>query len=245
MVEPISLFFEAHEEQKPDIYPGEIFVGEETGTRRILTILEVESAKPLFDVDIEVLPQYKTILPGSDFFIESSIFNIRGFGRVDVFVEYTIKDFQGNVIAMEDETLAVETEVKFSRELSIPRDIAIGTYIVSVKVIYGDSVGMSSDVFEVKPKTIKLYPVIKDYSFYMLLAVVASAFLIYKLGLMKKKDSPRLRRDEKKTIEAKESFKKLEKELQALEKAYKSGFISESSYNNDRERIENQMNKLK
>ena len=40
-------------------------------------------------------------------------------------------------------------------------------------------------------------------------------------------------------------LKKLEKELAALESAYKSKFISEQSYQNGRERIEKELKKLK
>ena len=42
-----------------------------------------------------------------------------------------------------------------------------------------------------------------------------------------------------------EKVQKLEKELAALESAYKPGFISKESYKKDKERIEGELQKLK
>ena len=43
----------------------------------------------------------------------------------------------------------------------------------------------------------------------------------------------------------KQKIKKLEKELAASESAYKSGFISEESYRNNKERVEKELDKLR
>ena len=42
-----------------------------------------------------------------------------------------------------------------------------------------------------------------------------------------------------------EKAKKLRKELESLESAYKAGFISEESYKKGKERIEDRLSKLK
>jgi len=245
----VSLLFKADEDLQPNIYPREIFVRGASQEKIIYTVIEVESAKPLFDVDVEVLPEYKSILPGSAIFLEVSLFNVRGFGRVDVNLEYSILDFQGNLIATEQETVAVETQAKFGRELLIPSDIKPGTYIASAKVTFEDSVGISSDVFEVKAKTIRLYPIaLKDYTTFLLLGIIViiiiSAVSIYKF-YPQKKHIPKTIEEEEKLIKKEEKIKKLEKELEALEQGYKSQFISEQSYNKGKERIEKELKKLR
>ena len=56
---------------------------------------------------------------------------------------------------------------------------------------------------------------------------------------------PKTKEEVTKSIKVEGKIQKLEKELNAIESAYKSNFISEVSYQNNRERIENQINKLK
>jgi len=46
-------------------------------------------------------------------------------------------------------------------------------------------------------------------------------------------------------IKEEEKSQKLRNELDALEKAYKSGFISEESYQKDKKRVEDKLNSLK
>jgi len=245
----LNLIFGAEESLKPDVYTGEIKVRGGAIEKIVGTIIEVESAKPLFDVDVEVLPEYKSIFPGDDVFIDVSLFNIRGFGRVDVFLEYSIRDFQGNVIAKEEETVAVETQAKFTRELLVPSDIGPGVYVASVKVTFEDSVGISSDVFEVKAKAIRLYPIaLKGYATYLLLGIIftfgVSIVMLYRY-LPRKKAAPKTREEETKVIKSEAKMQKLKKELDALEKAHKSGFISKTSYMRSRDRIEKEIGKLR
>lgn len=247
----ISITFGAEKDQKPDIYTGKIAFKSGGIERIINTIIEVESAKPLFDVDVEVLPEYKVVAPGEEIIIEVSTFNVRGFGRVDVTLEYSIRDFNGNIVTKEEETVAIETQAKFVRELSVPSDLKLGTYIAAVKVTFEDSVGTSTDVFEVRAKSIRLYPIeIRDNVFYVLLGVVfvvliASIFLMHQFGLISKKYHPKTKEEESLLLKTEVKVKKLEKQLAALEQGFKSKFISEESYKKGKERIERELKKLK
>ena len=248
----LSLIFKAEENLKPDVYTGEIKVRGGALEKIVNTIIEVESAKPLFDVDVEVLPQYKSIFPGDDIFIDVSLFNIRGFGRVDVVLEYSIRDFQGNTIAIEEETVAVEQQAKFTRELLVPSDISPGAYVATVKVTYEKSVGISSDLFEVKAKAIRLISVpIRDLAPYLITGIGVIAIIVYMFAkgplgpLRTKKRAPKTKEEETKVLKTEQKIKKLEKELAALESAYKSRFISEESYNNNKGRIEKELEKLR
>ncbi len=245
----IELVFKALENEKPDIYPAKIKLKSPSKEKEIATIIEVDSADPLFDVDVEVLSQSKEVFPGEGLLLEVNLFNVRGFGRVDVSVEYSIKDLTGNLIASEHETLAVETQSKFTRALTIPSDLRPGNYVAFARVIYGDSIGTSSDLFEVKAKAIRLYPIkIADYRIILfggiiVLVLGALIFSAYHFGYLKKK-MPK-KEVGIKEIKEEEKAQKLRKELEALESAYKSGFISEESYQRDKKRIEDKLKSLK
>lgn len=261
----LELLFEATKAQKPDVYVGGISISSDGIKKEILAIIELESGSPLFDVDVEVLPQSKKVFPGDEIFIELSLFNVRGFGSGDVNLEYTIKDIKGDIVASETETITVQTTNTFSRKLALPADLRPGSYAVVVKVTYEDLVGTSSDVLDVEAKSLRLYPLaIKDSTFNLLIVViflVVSIFLllVYEFGVLKKpvpftsEKAERVSMEEKKAeIEVirqaearKERIKKLEAELESLEEGYGSKFISESTYNAAKKKIASEMNKLR
>jgi len=205
-----------------------------------------DSTKQLFDVNVEVLPDYKKIFQGEELLIQIVLFNLRGFGRADVNVEYSIKDPNGNLIATQEEVVTVETQAKFVRKLLIPSDLKPGTYVAFVEVTTPDGlVGTSSDSFEVSTKFEELdekqikYYILGIIFLPLLVIIVISLLQLYKILNKGRK----LKDIKEKTL--KEKIQKLEKELAALESAYNSKFISEESYKKDEERLENKLQGLR
>ena len=212
---------------------------EKNGEKQLL----FDSTKQVFDVDIHVLPEYKKIFQGDEVLIQIVLFNLRGFGSGNVSVKYSIKDSRGNLIASEEEVIFVETRAEFVRKLEIPPELKPGTYIAFVEVFTNVVIGSGSDSFEVKSKYQFKYP--QELKYYIIGFIAVIVFVIifisvmYRLGILKKKQ---------KIAEIKEKIplekiEKLEKELKALEEAYKSNFISEESYKRDKERIEKKLQK--
>lgn len=214
---------------------------EKEGERRLL----FDSTKQLFDVNIHVLPEYKSVFQGEKILIQNILFNLRGFGAGNVNVKYSIKDSKGNIIAAEEEIVFIETQAKFIRELIVP-EINSGVYTAFVEAYTnGTIVGTGSDTFEVKAKYEE--PYYRQLKFYVISAFVLVALIIafsigiYGLNMLKKK---------KKIAELKEQaplekIEKIKKELKALEDAYKAGFISKESYKKEKARIEAELKKLR
>jgi len=209
-------------------------------------LLIFDSTKQLFDINVEVLPDYKKIFQGDELLIQIILFNLRGFGSVDVNVKYSIKDTNGNIIATEEEVVAVETQAKFVRKLLIPSDLKSGTYVAFIEVKTPDGlIGTSSDIFEVTSRFEEEYS--RQFIFVVLglaVVIILTIIIILSLNLFKKA------KERERVIELKgkipsEKVQKLEKELTALESAYKSKFISEESYKKNMERIEKRLQKLK
>ena len=246
----IHIVYKAMQDETPDIYPARLKLKSPSKEKEIANTIEVDSARALFDVNVNVLSSSKIIFPGQEVLIETNLINVRGFGRVDVKIEYAIKDLEGNIISTSHETLAAETQAKFTRSLSTPSDLKPGNYVAAAKVIYEDSVGTSSDLFEVKAKEIKLYPIkLTDYKVIAIIAAVmvllgGFIFGAYKYGYLKK-DQPKTEAEETKQIHEDIKSEKLQKELAALEEAHKSGFISEESYQESKKRVEDALRKLK
>src|SRR3989344_1469928 len=212
---------------------------EKKGTRQRIFC----SGKELFDIDIHVLPEYKRVFQGDEVLLELRLFNLRGFGAGNVNVKYYIKDSKENVIAVEEEKIFVETQAKFVRKLVMPLEIKPGTYIAFVEVFTDVIAGSGSDTFEVIGHEAPSY---QQLRYYIIGVAVVVAMLIiviltiYGHGVIKKKQIAELK--EKAPLERGE---KLERELKALEDAYKSGFISKESYEKERKRIEERLEVLK
>ena len=151
-------------------------------------LLIFDSTKQLFDVNVEVLPDYKKIFQGEELLIQIILFNLRGFGSVDVNVKYSIKDPNGNIIATEEEIVAVETQAKFVRKLLIPSDLKSGAYVAFVEVKTPDGlIGTSSDLFEVSARFEEAYSrqfILLALGF--LVVVVIIIIIIFSLNLFKK-----------------------------------------------------------
>ena len=208
-------------------------------------LLIFDSTKQLFDVNVQVLPDYKKILQGDELLIQIILFNLRGFGSADVDVKYSIKDAIGNIIAAQEETVNVETQAKFIRKLLIPTDLRPGNYVAFVEVRTPDGlIGTSSDSFEVSAKYGKVYPMEARIGLALAAVIVLLVIIVFARnvlrGLKKKKEIVEL-----KEKAPEEKIQKLKKELKALEQAYKSKMISEASYKSGKVRIEKELKRLK
>lgn len=215
---------------------------EKNGTRQML----FDSTKQLFDVNIHVLPEYKSVFHGDKVLIQNVLFNLRGFGAGDINVRYSIKDSKGNVVATEEEIVYIETQAKFIRELIIPPEIEAGVYTAFVEAFSNSTnVGTGSDTFEIKAKyQVPYHQLLKPYLISIAVVIaLAIAFILGIYGLRKMKKKQKIAELKEKV--PLERIKKLKEELKALEKGYKSKFISEQSYKREKERIEAELRRLK
>jgi hypothetical protein len=187
--EEVEIDFFAKKDQEPGIYPGKIVFTGDSIERVIVTVVEVESEKPLFDVKVEVLPEYKTVFPSERVLAQLTIYNLGKIGRVDVNLEYGIKDLSGNVIATENETLAVETQVSVVKAIDIPSKIKPDSYIFYSTVSYNNVIGTGSDVFFVKERVSFKIPI-----YLLLILIIFILLLIWVATKLRKKKRKKKKR---------------------------------------------------
>ena len=215
---------------------------EKNGTRQLL----FDSSKQLFDVDIHVLPEYKKIGQGDEILVQIVLFNLRGFGKGNVDVKYSIKDPKGNIVAAQQESVFIETQAKFVRSLLIPAEMKPGTYTTFVEAAANTTiVGTGSDTFEVQAKFEE--PFYLQAKYYLIALAAAVALLIASLlGIQqyKKAKKKKAARELKEKAPLEKAIK-LQAELTALETAYKSGFMSNESYTKEKKRIEERISSIK
>jgi len=169
----VQLIFNIAEDQKPDVYPGKIIIKGDGLQTIVTTIIEIESEKPIFDIEIEILEEFKEVAAGEKVFAKISLYNPKGTGLIDVSVDYTIIDIDGKVIIKEHETVAVETRTSFIKSFTIPDSAKSGDYILYAKVIYNGLVGGSSSLFSVVEKPYVEMPIQIEKYLYILYLVIA------------------------------------------------------------------------
>ena len=120
----------------------------------VFIINSIRGKKVLFDIAVEIPRKYKKILPGEELLLQLSLLNLGEIGKVDVEVEYIVKDFDGNILLTTIEFVAIETTLSHLKILNLPVDIAYGPYLIVVKVNYKDVTSAVSASFEVVDKKI-------------------------------------------------------------------------------------------
>ncbi len=147
----LQLIFNTPKDYKPGIYPGKIIVKSDKLERIITTIVEIESSKKIFDIDIRL--SNKKVVKGHSLITEINIFNL-GLTqeRIDADVEVGIKDLKGNIITKKTNRIAVQTQASFVEDLLIPEYLEEGRYVVYASVKSNGEVGTVSEIFEVTEK---------------------------------------------------------------------------------------------
>lgn len=143
----VRLDFISEDDTIPDVYVGKILVRAEGMEKEIIVIMEVESRKALFDIEVEIPERFQRLAPGEDLVVNVRLFEVERVGRVDVRIEYGILDSEGKIISSYEETLAVDQQARFVQSLKVPDDTPEGNYFYYIKVVYGGQAATASEGF--------------------------------------------------------------------------------------------------
>jgi len=169
----VQLIFDISKDQKPGIYPGKLIIKGDGLQTVVTTIIEIESEKPLFDIEVNILEEFKEVIAGEGLLAEITLYNPKGIRLADVDVEYIVKDIDGTIIINEHEAVAVETRTSFIKRFTIPSSLKPGSYIFYAKVTYNGVVGSSSSLFEVVEKPHVETPAQTEKYYYVVYIIIA------------------------------------------------------------------------
>ncbi len=173
----ILLDFIAREDSFPGLYLGKIIVSSEGVEEEILVAVNVNSKNALFDVIVEIPDNFLQIFPGEDVIANIKLFEIEKIGKVDVIIEYGIKDRGGNLITSEKETIAVESQANFVKSLKTPKDVEEGDYLFYINVEYNGQIASASEWFSISESGISGIQ-IQQYMVFMVLVVMIVIVII-------------------------------------------------------------------
>lgn len=172
---------------EPGVYVGglKVLSGKEIAT--IPIVFEVESKDILFDVNLDIPPDYAEVQPGERVVANLKVFDLasggtsEGFGPTPLNVEYYIYTIEGSVVSSESESVVVDRQVQISKSVSLPSSLKEGTYVFAVIARYKTSVGISSYLFQVskqKSGGFSFFESSGNWEIYAILGVVVLFFFI-------------------------------------------------------------------
>ncbi len=160
----------------PGIYFGKIIFTSGSFKESVVSVIDVKQKNALFDVNLEVLPNYKTTSPGKKISTLIDMTNIAFRGTavdVDLFLKITDLD-KKIVYESSKETIAVRDNLSITRQLQLPKDLASGTYFVLGEILYNNVSASSYDTIDVKSNAVSIWIVLL-----VILAFIVWAFFIW------------------------------------------------------------------
>ena len=161
------------------IYAGRIVFAAGEVKKEVFVILNVRSSDALFDVSLTVPSSYRVIKPGQDLRTFVSLLQIGEAEKVDVSVNYLIKDFEGTVLYTESETFAVFRSKGYVKEFP-SANLPIGDYIVGIEVNYPEGFATSSAHFTVAEEKLNVWLIAFIILAILTLLAIIFAILKYK-----------------------------------------------------------------
>ena len=159
------------------IFTGSIRIG----NVQIPVSINVKTALLLFDSNIIVLNKDYIVVKGDELRTRVTLIPLGDKERLDVTLDYTIRDYTGRVYITKRETLLIEDRINFDRNFDTG-SLPIGRYVVGLELRYPGGVAPSSAHFEVVSRAPITFGTIVLWLITMiiLIAIIIIIILIYK-----------------------------------------------------------------
>lgn len=140
-----------------------------------------------FILEVDIADSYKKVPAGEKFLFSIKIMNLGSNRRVDVALDYKIRDSVGDIIMEKRETVAVETQASFVGVFDLLESTQPGEYTLHTEIIReGERVAVANNSFEIVRKyDKKIYYVLIIFIVLVLLyfAAVKAKSLVEKIRI--------------------------------------------------------------
>jgi hypothetical protein len=150
----------------------------------ILVTLNIKTVLLLFDSNIVVLNRDYKVSQGSELKTKVTLIPMGDKERLDVTLNYVIKNYAGKVYLTQSETVLVEDEMEFNRNFGTGM-LPLGDYIIGLELVYPGGIAPSSAHFEVVQRSLE--DVFGLILFLLVVGIVIIAILIILLLIKKRK----------------------------------------------------------
>jgi hypothetical protein len=178
----LGVFFEAPDE--PDVYTGKIIIG----NKEVLVTLNVREGELLFDSNIAVLNENFEVPQEGTLKTLVTLIPLGDPARLDITLDFTVKDYAGQIYLTKSETLLVEEQMELNRNFDIG-NLPLGEYVIALELVYPNGVAPSSAHFKVieQPSVIIIGKFILFLIILILLIAIAIIIILIARKLREKK----------------------------------------------------------
>ncbi len=164
---------------EPGVYTGKISLIAGGGRTEIPFALNVNSGLSLFDVSINLDEKYKTIKEGEKIKGQITLIQAGLQEKIDVAINYIIKDFNGKIYSGVSETTSIFREKTFEYEFDTSSLLA-GEYVIGIEVIYSGGVATASHQFKVTETIVKKIGWLTIIEIILILSIILVLVIIAK-----------------------------------------------------------------
>ena len=179
----IRLDFIAGENTLPDLYQGKLIVRSGNIEKEVLIAIGVEYRGFLFDISVEIPDSFLEVVPGEELLANIQLLRLGGERKVNVLLEYLIRDENGNSIVSDTQTISIETRASFVKKLKIPKDVNEGDYLLYVKATYNDQLASASAWFKVRQKFL-FEKILSPLAIVLIVAIIIMIIILLLMRLL-------------------------------------------------------------
>lgn len=148
------------EETTPELYLDHIRVISPTQSEEILVSVDVHSSESLFDILIDIPPEFNYLLPGDRFYADFVLTKLTQDTVEDVTLNYYIRDENGNEYYADTQNVQVQDVARIRKDFSIPEEVLYGKYVLYSNIKYNGKTASSSNWFNVGPEKIDTWRIV-------------------------------------------------------------------------------------
>ncbi len=172
------------------IFTGKIHLG----NKEVLITINVKTKLLLFDSNIVVLNKDYIVVKGDELKTRVNLIPLGEKERLDVTLDYTIRDYTGKIYLTKKETLLIEDRVDFDRNFDTG-SLPIGKYVVGLELKYPNGVAPSSAHFEVVKRVPITFGTLVLWLIILIILIIIGIIIII-IYKRRKKKTPKLSRFE-------------------------------------------------
>jgi cysteine-rich repeat protein len=212
-------------------YNGTIFIDGKNASVK----LNVQERLLLFDSNIIVLnPDYR-VPQGENLRTSVTLIPLGDKERMDVTLNYVVKDYEGRVYLTRSETVLVDNQVNFKRNFDTGV-LPLGQYIVGLELIYSNGVAPSSAHFEVvQGRQSTFFGRIVFFLINAILIILILIIILIIWRIIKQLRDKKKEEDRKKALEDLKSKNKIDFEDKGKEKSSEKAKPKEEEKPKDKE----------
>lgn len=189
--EKITIDFESEKNTFPEEYFGKIILSSNAGNVGVPVVLDVTPFDVTVELEVNILDNYKSIIPGETVYANVTIFNLHDVSP-DEFTLYTaIKDLYGNIYDSSQEKISIASTYSAEKNLTVPSNAQEGDYIFYARVSSDKISNIDSDIFQVG-QSFKLAAYLKSSFIFLFIIGLSFMSLILMLKYRKEKGKEKL-----------------------------------------------------